>query len=281
MWTKPESLLIHSMAEFASLTLPVLEAADVRTVCEIGSEHGGNTRVLAEWLAPRGGELTCIDPAPAPEFLSWLRERPGVRHLRQPSLKALDTIDAADAWFVDGDHNWYTVYRELVEIRSRCCEQGAPFLVFMHDIGWPCARRDMYYAPERIPPQYRHPHSWDRGVTLGNAGTIDGGFRGMGQFACALHEGGPRNGTLTAVEDFAAGEPEAFLFASIPAVFGLGVLFERSHPHAQAIATLLAPFHDNPLLEKLEQSRLASYLEVIAWQDRDAARQAAREEQAA
>lgn len=267
----PKNLLIHSMAEFACITLPALEAADALHIAEIGAEHGGNTRVLADWLAPRAGRLYSIDPAPSNAFLDWLPGQAHVTHIAQPSLNAIEVTPAADAWFIDGDHNWFTVYHELIQVRAHAWRHGKPFLAFLHDVSWPCGRRDMYYAPQRIPAPYLHPHSYQRGVTLGNAGTLDGGFRGMGHFACALDEGGPRNGVLTAIEDFVALEPDAYWFANIPAVFGLGVLFERTHPAASALTDILAPWHDNPLVARLEQNRLANYLTVIDWQDRDAA----------
>ncbi|MBL7373602.1 class I SAM-dependent methyltransferase, partial [Escherichia coli] len=77
---------------------------------------------------------------------------------------------------------------------------GKPLLALMHDVSWPCARRDCYYAPDRIPEEHRHPHSFDGGVSLGQPDCLPNrGFRGAGSFAWALHEGGPRNGVLTAV----------------------------------------------------------------------------------
>ena len=37
-------------------------------------------------------------------------------------------------------------------------EAGAPLPVcFLHDVGWPYGRRDLYYAPERIPEEFRQP----------------------------------------------------------------------------------------------------------------------------
>lgn len=265
----PRNLLIHSMAEFGCITLPALEAANALHIAEIGAEHGGNTRLLAEWLAPRTGRLYCVDPAPSREFLDWLPGQTHITHVPQPSLEAIAAVPPVDAWFIDGDHNWYTVYHELIAVRAHAREHGKPFLTFLHDVSWPCARRDMYYAPQRIPAPYLLPHSYEHGVTLGNAGVIRGGFRGMGQFACALQEGGAHNGVLTAIEDFVALEPDAYWYAHIPAVFGLGVLFERAHPAAEALTQILAAWHDNPLIARLEQNRLANYLTVIEWQDRD------------
>lgn len=267
-----EPLLIHSLAEFASITLPVLEAAGVRSVCEIGAEHGGNSTVVGEWLAGRGGTLLSIDPAPGAAFLDWVAEHGEVaRHLPSTSLAAIETAGAHDAWFIDGDHNWYTVFNELTLIHRVQRAADRPLLVMLHDVGWPWARRDLYYAPQRIPEDFRQPHSFELGVTRGSRAAIRGGFRGCGAFAVALEEGGPRNGVLTAVEDFVAGIEEPLLWAHVPGVFGLGVLFDREHPAAGEIAQLLAPLHDHPLLARLEANRLANYLKVIEWQDRAAA----------
>lgn len=271
------SLLIHSLAEFASITLPVLEAVSARHVCEIGAEHGGNSTVLGDWLAQRGGTLTSIDPAPTAPFLDWARQHPTlVRHVANTSLEAIEAVGAHEAWFVDGDHNWYTVYNELLLIQRVQRQAGQPLLVLLHDVGWPWARRDLYYAPQRIPAPFLQPHSFDLGVTLQSRQAISGGFRGCGAFAVALEEGGARNGVLTAVEDFVAGCDEPLFWAYVPGCFGLGVLFSRDHPASTAISSLLAPWHDQPLMARLETNRLANYLKVIEWQDRHAAGRDAR-----
>jgi len=101
------------------------------------------------------------------------------------------------------------------------------------------------------------------------------GFRGMGQFACARREGGPRNGVLTAVEDFKAESDRELVLAIIPAVFGLGLLFEASAPWAEALGRAVLPYHKHPLLAALEENRLANYLRVIELQDAMAMRAAA------
>ncbi|MCC6214304.1 MAG: class I SAM-dependent methyltransferase [Polyangiaceae bacterium] len=272
-----EPLLLHSLGEFACLTLPALEAAGASVICEIGAEHGGNTTHLGRWLGPRGGRLVSIDPSPGAAYLDWVAaHRDLARHVALPSLEAIPQVGAQDAWFVDGDHNWYTVFHELAAIERVQRAAGRPLLAFLHDVGWPWARRDLYYAPDRIPEDARQPHSWDLGVRLGAAAAAPGGFRGCGAFAVALREGGPRNGVLTAVEDFGAASPVEYFWASVPGVFGLGVLFDRAHPAAADLANLFGPLHDHPLLAKLERSRLANYLTVIDWQDRAAVTSAER-----
>ncbi|MCK0097868.1 class I SAM-dependent methyltransferase [Qipengyuania sp. S6317L1] len=266
-------LLIHSMAEFSSLIIPCLEHAKVANVAEIGSEFGGMSKLLAQHTAAAGGTLTCIDPEPADGFAPWASEQSHVRHVPLPSLEALaGEVGEVDAWFVDGDHNYYTVYHELVGIDAAQRASGKPLLAFMHDVSWPCARRDFYYAPERVPPGWRHPHSFDHGVRLGEDGVLAGrGLRGMGSFAVALQAGGERNGVLTAVEDFlkeADAEERPLFYVHVPAVLGLGIIFDAQAEWSGALAEFLLPFHANPLIARLEENRLRNWLEVVDWQDR-------------
>ena len=266
------NLLIHSMAEFRDIILPSLATAEAKEIVEIGAEFGGMTHLLADYAAELGGRLTSIDPAPKQEFIDWVAENPSVRHIPALSLDAIDDQNGVDAWIVDGDHNWYTVYRETHAIAECCRRDGKPLLVFFHDVGWPCARRDLYYAPDQIPAEFRHPYSYDGGVLPGVDDVVPNrGFRGCGQFAAALHEGGPRNGVLTAIEDFMRDEIDAgrdYGFAEVPAVFGLGVLFSLDAEWSERVAELVLPYHDNVLLRRLEENRLANYLAVIDWQDR-------------
>lgn len=268
-------LLIHSMSEFSEIILDALAIAGAREIVEIGAEYGGMSFLLAEHAEAAGGRLTSIDPAPKQAFLDWVAERPHVRHIAKPSLAAFDEVEGVDAWLIDGDHNWFTVYHELKAVDARCKADGKPFLAFLHDIAWPAARRDMYYAPDQIPERYIHPHDHEGGVVPGFPALLPNrGIRGMGQFAWALYEGGPRNGVLTAVEDFLAdvrAEGRDLCFAEIPAVFGLGVLFSMDAEWSPALAERVVPFHDSKLLRTLEENRLRNYLAVLDWQDRAAA----------
>jgi len=56
-------------------------------------------------------------------------------------------------------------------------------------------------------------------------------------------------------------------FAFVPAVFGLGVVFASDQPWSADVAALLHPFHDNPLLARMEENRLRNYVTVIGWED--------------
>lgn len=265
------NLLIHSMGELASLIVPLLQVADARRIVEIGAEHGGMSAYLAAFAGDQGGNLIAIDPEPSEAFESWVKGQPQVTHLKKPSLAVLQQQTDIDAWFVDGDHNWYTVLNELRAIRAACRRDGKPMLAFLHDVSWPCARRDAYYAPLRIPADYRKEYSYEGGVHLDSGRLLrNRGFRGGGQFAWAREEGGPRNGVLTAIEDFVVEELDherSLGWACVPAVFGLGVLFDLDAPWASNMSSLLAPWHNNAVLMALEENRLRNYLAVLDLQD--------------
>jgi len=272
------NLLIHSMSEFADIILDCLDLAEASRIVEVGAEFGGMSQRLAEFAGRYGGRLTSIDPAPKPEFLTWVRNHEHVEHLPLTSLEAIPTLSDVQAWVIDGDHNYYSVYHEVKGIDAVCRRDGQPLLAFFHDVGWPCARRDFYYAPEQIPAAWRHPYDFDAGVHIDTDQMLPGrGFRGMGQFAWATHQGGPRNGVLTAIEDAIEemqAEGRQLAWAHVPAVFGLGVLFDMDAPWSAAVASRLAPLHNNPLLHTLEENRLRNYLRVIEMQDEMASRAA-------
>ncbi len=271
-------LYIHSMSEFSDLILAALERAGVAAIAEVGAEFGGMSQVLARHCAAHGGVLTSIDPAPRPEFLAWAQGEPALRHVAQTSLEALPALTGIEAFVLDGDHNYYTVLNELRIADELMRREGRPLLVFLHDVSWPCARRDAYYAPETVPAEHRHPYSYEAGVQLGNDGVVPNrGLRGMGQFAWALRAGGPRNGVLTAIEDFLDGarreadDPDGariIAYAHVPAVLGLGVIFDCHAEWAPDLAAIFEPYHENALLGKLEANRLRNYLTVLEWQDR-------------
>jgi hypothetical protein len=271
-------LLIHSMTEFSSVIQQIIERAGARQIAEIGAEFGGMSQLLADHCAANEGTLTSIDPAPKVEFVDWAASCPHVTHVAATSLSAMPKLSQIDAWMIDGDHNYYTVFNELKLADEACRRDGKPLLAVLHDTDWPCARRDMYYAPETIPAEHRHPHSYEAGVTLGNDGCLrNRGMRGVGAFAWALRAGGPKNGVLTAIEDFMeqaqsddGADGRMLLYAHIPAVFGLGVLFDASAEWAEDVAGIVLPYHENELIASLERNRLRNYLTVIEWQDRQA-----------
>jgi hypothetical protein len=203
------------------LTRPALEAAGARVVVEVGSEGGNQTRRLFEWCAVHHVRLHVIEPQPLydVEKLSAGNAECMVFH-RTTSLEVLDQLGPVDAVLIDGDHNWFTVYHELKMLEA-AHESNFP-LVLLHDVAWPFARRDMYYAPERIPQQYRHRYA-KGGVRRGESKLIQGDGLAPDLYK-AEEEGGARNGVLTAVEDFLLETSLEMRLETVPVDFGLGVL---------------------------------------------------------
>jgi SAM-dependent methyltransferase len=259
-----EPLIAYSLSNFREIILGCLERAGARNIAEIGSEYGGFTRDLSDYARRVEGRLVSIDPAPQAEAVEYFERQKGSPHftfLRQTSLEAIDTLGEVDVFVVDGDHNYYTVRKELEAICVHQARHQRPMLVFEHDVGWPGARRDMYYAPDLIPERSRLPHAYEGGVSWGKPGLVPGGFGDDPSFAFALEEGGKQNGVRTAIEDFMVEHPE-LRFEFVPGFFGLGIVYSRAAPWADGIAESLRPFADNVLLERLEQNRCRLFSRV-------------------
>lgn len=240
------------MAQMAEILLPCLDMAGVRTVAEIGAFAGDLTSVLADWAARSGAHVIAIDPAPKDDLVALGRERPEVELVRETSLEAIERLELPDAIVIDGDHNYFTVSEELRRIAARAEEGALPLLLF-HDVGWPHARRDDYFAPEQIPAEHRHPIAGDAGGLFpGDDGLRPGG---LPYPMSAARAGGARNGVLTAVEDFVAAS-DGLRLAVVPAFFGFGVVWSGDAPWADRIAELVDGWDRHPVLERLEANRV-------------------------
>jgi hypothetical protein len=206
--------------EFA--TKPLLQAYAPTRLVEVGAWTGRTTEQVLRFAHETGGELHVIDPAPRFDVDDFESRFPGAMRLhRGLSLDILPTLDP-DAVLIDGDHNWYTVYNELRALERP--ERPYP-LIILHDVSWPYARRDVYYAPDRIPDEFRQPCT-RAGLRPGKSELDPAGPNS--HLHHALHEGGPRNGVLTAIEDFMAEAAEPLRLARIQGGHGLGVLASES-----------------------------------------------------
>lgn len=234
----------YSLANMWELIDGLLDAAEARGVAEVGAFQGELTRKLLERRNLL--RVVAIEPSPPPELLSLAREYPSLELVAETSHDALARIQMPDAIILDGDHNYFTMEGELRLIEQR--SDRFPLLMF-HDVGWPLARRDSYHAPERIPADYLQPLNPDVGLAPGP------GFDDDRPFArTADHEGGRRNGVLTAIEDFMA--RPGYRFALIPAFFGFGVMWRTNAPWASVAEQVVAPLDRNPILERLEANRV-------------------------
>jgi len=222
-----------------------------RRILEIGADRGECTRRLLAYCEAVGGHLDSVDPEPTFD-VEALRRR-YASHLtfhRCPSLEALPRLRDLDAALIDGDHNWYTAFHELtlLERGARAAGRDLP-LVFLHDVGWPYGRRDMYYAPERIPPEFRQPCA-QAGIVWGQSPLSDATPFNAKHWN-ALEEGGPRNGVLTAVEDFVAQCASRPALYVVPAYFGLGILVPPTLQQHAPLLALLRHWDTEPGLRRL------------------------------
>ncbi len=254
------------MANFDPLIEGSLDVVGARRIVEVGAEGAIFSASLADYAERVDGDVRCVDPAPSDALSDLVASHPRVTLIEELSPEVLPSIQDADCYVLDGDHNWHTVTGELRGLRDRLTSKTEPALVLMHDVHWPWARRDLYYAPERIPEEGRQPYTYKDGVAPGNPGMDPHGFRGLGGYAAATREGGPRNGVLTAVEDFLQETP-GLTFRLVPVIFGLGVLYSATAPWAEALDAYLAPYDRSPLLERMEANRIALYLHVLELQD--------------
>jgi Methyltransferase domain len=240
-----------SLINDSEIMLACLEAADVKSVYEVGAYAGDLTQVLLDWAEPRGARVGAIDPSPQPELVEMAQQRKALDLIRKTSLEALGDLPQIDAFVIDGDHNYYTVSEELRMISEASGAGKLPLLLF-HDVSWPHARRDDYFAPELIPDDYRQPTKEGGGLFPGIRGTTPGGLPYKWP---AAEEGGPRNGVLTAVEDFVAAH-SGLRLAVVPAFYGLGLVWREDAPYADVLAKLLDPLDRNPIIERLEANRV-------------------------
>ncbi|MFZ0043026.1 MAG: class I SAM-dependent methyltransferase [Solirubrobacteraceae bacterium] len=236
-----------SLINHAEVMVGCLDAAGATSVVEIGAYAGDLTRFLLGWASGHGASVAAIDPSPQPELAALAQERPELTLIEATSHEALSEMEPADAYVIDGDHNYYTVAEE---IRLITAGGNTPLLLF-HDVGWPHGRRDDYFAPEQIPEASRQPTVEGGGLFPGSSAPQPGGLPYRWP---ADHEGGPGNGVLTAVEDFVA-EHDGLVLAVVPAFFGLGIVWSKDAPYAQRLADLLRPLDRNPLLERMEANR--------------------------
>lgn len=249
----------HSLGNLAEIMIPCLDAAAPQSVVEVGAYAGDVTRLLVEWSEQSGARIWSIDPDPQEALLRLAEEHSQVELVRRTSREALPELPSPDAFIIDGDHNYYTVSEELRLIDERAGSRGMLPLLICHDVCWPHGRRDSYYSPELIPEAGRQPTVEGGYVFPGVSGLHEGGLIYRWP---ATREGGPRNGVLTAIEDFVEQRDDLRL-AVVPAFFGLAVIWSREAPWADAVQEILEPWDRNPLLARLEANRV---LHLAAWQ---------------
>jgi cephalosporin hydroxylase len=243
---------------------PLLQAAGARRIVEIGALRGETTALMLERLGP-DTELHVIDPVPEFDPSEHEQRFPG-RYIfhRDVSHNVLPTLPPVDVALVDGDHNWFTVYHELKMLSEGARREGAPLpILILHDVLWPYGRRDLYYAPERIPEEFRQPNA-QKGIRPGISAVMEQGGLNPLHFN-ALTEGGPRNGVMTALDDFIAEYDRPLRRMVLPIYFGLAIVVEEERLARQPqVAAILDSFETaagkDVLLEVGENMRIQAML---------------------
>ena len=210
-----------------SFTKPIFDIIKPTVIVEIGSDRGENTHHLVAYCGTHGCTVHAIDPEPGFNPDDW-KPRYGDRFVfyKELSLTALPKILSYDVVLLDGDHNWYTVFHELLLMEKTSEKNGRFPVVLLHDIDWPYARRDLYYNPETIPDTYRKPYE-KKGILPDRNDLVEKG--GVNYFfSNAAYEEGPQNGVLTAVEDFLKQTKFNLHLTVIPGMNGLGILIPSS-----------------------------------------------------
>jgi hypothetical protein len=204
-----------------------------RDICEIGASRGESTDCL---LTLPDVAVTVVDPCLDLDLKARYANDVRVQVWKGNSLDVLPVLNSSyDCILIDGDHNWYTVYNELRHITEReLLRRGG--MVFLHDVEWPYGRRDMYYQPDTIPPEYRHGYA-QKGIVRGCSGLSDDS-QFNSDFYNAVEEGGSRNGVLTAIEDFLCRYQGEYRFFRIRGQFGLGVIHYRDNRSKDSAVTL-------------------------------------------
>jgi cephalosporin hydroxylase len=243
---------------------PLLAAVKPTVLVEVGCERGDNTRNLAQFCTQHRCDLHVIDPAPAldpAELAHWLSQKDFGFVLHQArSLEVLPTLARVDVALLDGDHNWYSVFHELKALEEVALTGlGKAPLILLHDVGWPYGRRDMYHDPQAVPESYRQPFGQEGIHPRLQGQTGEQGLNvGVNH---AAREGGPRNGVLTAVEDYLATSEIDYTFTVVPVFHGLGILCPTAlsawnDPLAALLRNLPGQLLEGGLLEAVEQDRI-------------------------
>lgn len=212
---------ICSMVNFFPLAERLMNRLEnISKIVEIGAENGYNTSALLDYAVRRHILLDTVDPS-LPENAKQLLQSPQFRFHQTVSGEYLAGNDRYHVIFMDGDHNYETVLTDLETI-DRKRKQNCIKVIFLHDVCWPWAYRDIYYGPERI--KAPHPYDYNIRVSPYEEERSEQGLS-SGNYATALAEGGENNGVLCAVENFLKTTGPRWRFKSFPVLYGIGVLY--------------------------------------------------------
>ena len=136
-------------------------------------------------------------------------------YFQDNTLKVLPALNEYDAIFLNDDPNWYSVYTELKIIK----ENNSEFpLVFICNNVFPHKRRDSYSNPENIPNEFLNDYAKE--LTHKDILLYDDYYH-------AIDENTPKNGVLTAIEDFIK-ENNSIGIMNIKLLNGITILYPKN-----------------------------------------------------
>lgn len=225
---------------WVDIVRPLLETTDAGHLLQIGAYKGDHTRHLLQHCKAVKGSLIVIEPFVVPELEQVLAGSECGLLLAAKSHVAIPQIHTRiDAVLLNGDLNYHAVYGDLLAIADMAKRTGGAFpTVVLKSMSWPYARRDMYYDPESVPAQDRHDYE-RMGMTPWSSGLEERAINAP--FCNARQEGGPRNGVLTAVEDFIRDSSDVLCLFKLPINHGLGIIYRPNTTTADFIERMVAP----------------------------------------
>jgi len=134
-------------------------------------------------------------------------------------LDVLQDLKDYDSIFIDGDANWYTVFNELNIVKKSNKEFP---LVFICNNNFPNKRRDSYADPESIPSEFRQEYTKELPICYNNEL-----IKIVDDYYHACDENTPKNGVLTAIEDFLS-ENSYISIMKINFIDGITVLYPKT-----------------------------------------------------
>ena len=211
-----------SLSNYLPLIRELISLMEPKLFCEIGVDDGNSTRVISQLSDSLGADYHAVDPTISQRTESSFS--PSVKVFKEKSVDYLNREYSPDIYFIDGDHNYFTVISELRKIEANRLK-GQSVLIFMDDVGWPFARRDMYYNKMDIPKEHLNKSSTGLKLSPSSETHKEYGLP-LGQFYVAGFESCDKNGVLTAVEDFLTAEAN-WDFIKLPSLCGFGILWHE------------------------------------------------------
>lgn len=209
-----------NMANYFSLIEGLIDAINPRSICEIGSDQGATTELLTNYCKEHDCTLHSVDPV----FEKTEQIDAIIHHHKCQSLDYLQENTTSDVYFIDGDHNHYTISRELKAIAERK-PTDEPCAIFIHDVNWPWGCMDMYYNQDSIPMEFRKQTKSGGLVSLfADADKEMGEGLPMDGISIAV-DPDEKSGSVPAIETFLRENgSQGWQYTSIPSLFGMGVL---------------------------------------------------------